>query len=366
MEKSRILIGLVTALPVEWAALQLMIEDAVPVDVDGDPSLYLHGTMPSRVPGRLHHVIAVRQVIDGNRSAAVVSTRLASSFPNLRHLVMCGIAGGVPSEGHDVRIGDVVSSTEGIIDYDHVRSDGGGDRLRRSLEGLSKVILDADKSLETKDKLGRANWSQILDRPGLPPSFRRSSQAPAVHRGAIGSADRLLRNAVLRDRLGSRYGILAVEMEGSGIAVGSDLNGLYWYVVRGIADLADGAKNDLFHPSASLAAAAYVRSLVGELPPPPGAAEAPGNGFGVIVSALTPLLSNEQNRWTILRRLPERIRTQVPSRDTARVQAVALADTCERFPGGGQSLLDAVALVAGDDPDFPKFAEAMRRHWRGA
>lgn len=362
------MIGLVTALPIEWAALQLMIENPAPVNVDGDSSLYLHGTMPSRVPGRSHHVIAVRQVIDGNRSAAAVCTRLAASFPYLRHLVMCGIAGGVPSAAHDIRLGDVASSTRGVIDYDHVRSEAGGDRLRRSLEGLSKLILDADGSLETAERLGRATWFQSLDRSDLPAGFRNpsaSNAAPTVHRGAIGSADRLVRNVALRDRLASEFDMIAVEMEGAGIAVGSDLNGLHWYVVRGISDLADGAKNDDFHPYASLVAAAYVRSLLGELAPPSGEAEAPGGGFGEIVSALTPLLSDEQNRRTVLRRLPERIGTQVPTRDTARVQAVALADTCERFPGGGESLLEAVSSVAGDDPGFPRFAEAMRLYWRG-
>ena len=230
---------------------------------------------------------------------------------------------------------------------------------------MSKLLLDADGNLETREKLGQATWPSLLDRPNLPPAFRGPPSAPAVHRGAIGSADRLLRNAVLRDHLASEYGILAVEMEGSGIAVASDLNGLYWYVVRGIADLADGAKNDLFHPYAALVAAAYVRALLGELNPPPGTANLPGDGFAVIISALTLLLDDEQDRRTVLRRLPERIRTQVPSRDTARVQAVALADTCERFDGGGQSLLDAVGAVAGGHPRFPDFAKAMRLHWRG-
>jgi nucleoside phosphorylase len=369
VEKSRILIGLVTALPVEWAALQLMIDNPVPVNVDGDPSGYWHGTIPSRVPERPHHIVAVSQVIDGNRSAAAVSTRLASSFPALRNVVMCGIAGGVPSGEHDIRLGDVVTSAKGIVDYDHVRSEAGGDRLRRSLDGLSKLMLDADRSLEGAERLGGTDWARALGRAERFRGFRSppsTSSAPTVHRGAIGSADRLLRNAALRDRLATEFGLIAVEMEGAGIAVGSDLSGLHWYVVRGIADLADGAKNDLYHPYASLAAAAYVRSLLAQVAPPPnfttGTAE---TGFASLIDALTPLLSDEQNRRTILRRLPARIGNQVPTRDTARVQAVALADTCERFPGGGQSLLEAVSSVAGDDPDFPAFADAMRRHWRG-
>lgn len=367
MDESRILIGVVTAIPVEWAALQLMLDDPEPIEVDGDSGRYLTGTMPSRVAGRPHRIVAVRQVIDGNRSAAAVSTRLATSFPGLRDLVMCGIAGGIPTAGHDVKLGDVVSATHGVIDYDHVRSEAAGDRIRRSLEGLSKRFLGADGNLDADERLGRSTWHQALARPGVPPQFRHPAAAtapPTVHRGAIGSADRLLNHLALRDRLAREHGMIAVEMEGSGIAVGSDLSGLHWYVVRGISDLADGSKNDVFQPYAALVAAAYVRALLGELDPPAGAS-VDGGGFNTIVTTLTALLTDEQNRRSVLDRLPDRIRTQVPSRDTARVQAVTLASTCERFPGGGRSLLEAVSAVAGTDPDFADFAEAMRRHWRG-
>ncbi|GAA2507774.1 hypothetical protein Ahu01nite_059400 [Winogradskya humida] len=357
MEKSRILIGLVTALSDEWDAVESTIDNPAQVTVDGDTTSYLYGTVPSRVQGQPHHVIAVQQVIDGNRSAAAVSARLAASFPGVRHLIMCGIAGGVPSAGHDIRIGDVVSSTRGIVDYDHVRSEAGGDRLRRPVEGLSKLLLSADQRLEAAERAGRATWFQALEAP-----FDRK---PAVHRGAIGSADRLLRNAALRDRLAREFGVIAVEMEAAGLAVGADLNGLHWYVVRGISDLADGTKSDDYHKYAASTAAAYVRSLLHEVAPPSGHAEVSEDGFGAIVSALTLLLSDEQNRRTILRRLPANIRTQVPNRDTARIQAVELVGTCERFPGGGESLLDAVGAVAADDPDFPMFTEALRLHWRG-
>lgn len=46
----------------------------------------------------------------GTTSAAVVATNLLSSFPNVRFGLLVGVGGGVPSEEHDVRLGDVVVS----------------------------------------------------------------------------------------------------------------------------------------------------------------------------------------------------------------------------------------------------------------
>jgi nucleoside phosphorylase len=59
----------------------------------------------------------------GTVSAAVVARDLLHSFPNIRIGLLVGIGGGVPSEQHDIRLGDVVVSTppdggSGVIQYD--------------------------------------------------------------------------------------------------------------------------------------------------------------------------------------------------------------------------------------------------------
>jgi nucleoside phosphorylase len=329
-------------------------------------------------------VVTLSQVVDGTRSAAAVCAALARSFPQLRHIVMCGIAGGVPSDAAPLRLGDVVSAAEGIVDYDHVRSESTGDRLRRPVDGLSKLILAADRELQTKGLTSPASWPDLLGGAReIPPAFRRPPAAtdplsgpgrghPEVYRGVIGSADRLVRDTGTRNRLARTFGMLAVEMEGSGIAVGADLNSLHWFVVRGISDYCDGGKNDLWQPYAALTAAAYTRALLSELAPPgdasgPATGEArvaTSNGFLAVVEALAALLANEHRRRTIHTLLPQRIATQVPARDVPRLQAIELVQTCERYPEGAGSLLQAARLTAGDgDPDFERFAAAVRRHW---
>jgi len=47
----------------------------------------------------------------GTASAASIARDMLHSFPNVRIGLMVGIGGGVPSKGHDVRLGDVVVSS---------------------------------------------------------------------------------------------------------------------------------------------------------------------------------------------------------------------------------------------------------------
>src|SRR5262249_4475507 len=187
------------------------------------------GWVPSRDPDRPHRVVVATQVQDGTRNAAAICTNMARSFPSLRCIVMSGIAAGVPAprapERH-VRLGDIVSATGGVVDYDHVRPVDGTDRGGRRREGLSKALLRADRGVETNELAGNRPWLELIDgtRRPVPPDFARPPGAtgwPRVHRGAIGSADRLLRDARKRDEIAARYGGRAVEMEGSGIAVGT-------------------------------------------------------------------------------------------------------------------------------------------------
>lgn len=52
----------------------------------------------------------------GNNSAATVAAQMRYSFRGIRFGLMVGIGGGVPSEQHDIRLGDVVVSNPGKHD----------------------------------------------------------------------------------------------------------------------------------------------------------------------------------------------------------------------------------------------------------
>jgi nucleoside phosphorylase len=426
---SEVRVGVVTALPWECAAARLFVDDLRGLSVLGDPNHYGSGWMPSKDPSRPHRVVVALQAQDGTRNAAALCSDMARSFPELQVFVMCGIAGGVPAaHGAEsrVRLGDILSATAGVVDYDHVRSVDGRNVLRRSVEGLSKALLRADRELEVRSLAGDEVWRGPLDDVAeRAPRFGPLSQGadplelesaagagvrvvaddtddadaadaqrarpggwPRVHRGAIGSADRLVRDVVLRDLLAERYGILGVEMEGSGVAVGADLHDRHWFMVRGVADYCDDrTKSDAWHPYASLAAAAYVRALFAECQPfgaevrryGDGASDASGvssassassassvGDLQAIVQALLdlPVFRDDYQRRAVLAQLPERIRTAVPDNVVARLHVVALVRTCEDFPDGRDALLDVLRLTLGaDSAPFVRVQGVILDNW---
>lgn len=209
---------------------------------------------------------------------------------------MVGIAGGMPNpcrpEEH-VRLGDiVVSQGRGIVQYDMVKLSTGQVELREITSPPSARMAQAVNLLEARRLAGAVPWEAHLDRgehlegvarpepstdvmydpeqPGVqiphPVSPTRREGMPRIHRGLIGSANVLLKDAQYRDELRDRLGVRAIEMEGSGVADGAWLDGVGYLVIRGICDYCDGNKNDLWQGYAALAAAAYARAVLEVLP----------------------------------------------------------------------------------------------------
>jgi nucleoside phosphorylase len=269
-------IAVLTALACEFAAVTAVLRQAQPI-VDGpagDPNLYFAGELPSRDPGAVHHVVATVLPHDGNRSAAAVVTDMLRSFPSIRCVTFSGIAGGVPAahgSGSVVELGDVLVAVDGVVDYDHTWTAAGTEQVRRHLHGISADMLRAVQELQATHPSICVPLQQELDRVTDPrfarPGEREAGQEPGVHLGAIGSADRLLRDAERRDQLARKYGIKGIEMEASGLAVGASLRGVPWFVVRGVADYCDGLKDDTWHCYASLTSAAFVALLLKHCPP---------------------------------------------------------------------------------------------------
>src|SRR2546423_1944893 len=89
--------GIVTALPVEFAAVRAVLDDPRgPQTVTGDRALYVLGTLPSRDDERPHPVVLTLLGDTGNSAAAESCANLIRSFPTVDIVVMCGIACGVP------------------------------------------------------------------------------------------------------------------------------------------------------------------------------------------------------------------------------------------------------------------------------
>src|SRR5215208_238792 len=161
-------IGIITALPKEFAAMRLMLDEQSWNPIAGDPNDYVVGTIPS-LDGDGVHLVAVTLLKEmGNNSAATAATHMLRSFPSVQDLLMVGIAGGIPApespENH-IRLGDVVvSNDQGIVQYDNLKI--GADRitLRSSASKPSARMIGITNILESERLSGKYPWNELISR----------------------------------------------------------------------------------------------------------------------------------------------------------------------------------------------------------
>jgi nucleoside phosphorylase len=408
MTQGEYTIAIITALAIECAAMRAVVNDLHRVRAAGDPNQYFAATLPSADPDQPHQLLITVLPQDGTRTASAVSADLIRSFPSVRCLIMCGIAGGVPSvtaPDRHVRLGDIVVATKGIVDYGHVRTVDGTDQVRRHAQGLSSDLVRAALELQIRAYGGEYPWETWLDtntgkfrpyarpadesdvvyRDGEPvahPARKRSGHRrgkPRVHYSTIASGDRLLRDEDLRDRIAEEHRVSAIEMEASGVAVGVDLHSRHWFMVRGIADYCDNVgKNDLWHPCASLAAAAYVRAMLAEcyplapfVPngpvPQPAAVPLDRPSFHDLLDLARTLLdipavADEAQRNTIVDLLPDGIQRALHREQTPEMDVLEILTTCFDHYGGLRALLAALVETAGDTQPVRRAEQAFNHY----
>lgn len=264
------------------------------------------------------HNVVVAVLPDGEygiSSATGVAKDMLRSFPNVRIGLMVGIGGGAPSQEHDIRLGDVVVSTPregngGVIQYDFGKMIEGQrflttsflnqppTLLRTAISGLKtnyeanghrleediEAILQKRPRLQQKyrrpdpssDRLYRTGVTHPAnsgtsceascgsDPQNLIPRHQRTraEDNPAIHYGLIASANTLMKDAVIRDKLATEKGVLCFEMEAAGL-----MNQFPCLVIRGICDYSDTHKNEKWQGYAAMAAAAYAKNLLYRIPP---------------------------------------------------------------------------------------------------
>lgn len=302
--ESEPVIGIITALPKEYAAVHAMLDNPVDVSRGGrSRRKYLEGGIPGS-DGGTHHVALALLPQMGNNSAAHRATLLLEHFPKVRSLLMVGIAGGAPDPARPddhVRLGDiVVSGANGIIQYDYVAETPHETMHRHPPRPPSAALLEAVSILEAHELAGRRPWLAHIERASrirgserpdavtdvllaVPPNTgivahphdpARRPGEPRVFVGAIGSANILVKDPLRRDRMRDKFKIRAFEMEGSGIADATWGLDAGYLAIRGVCDYCDSAKNDTWQNHAAVTAATYMRALLESLPalqqPEPG------------------------------------------------------------------------------------------------
>ncbi|RCI11659.1 hypothetical protein L249_7210 [Ophiocordyceps polyrhachis-furcata BCC 54312] len=292
-------IGWISALELEYTAAHQFLDESHqgPKKVhQNDDNHYTLGRIGS------HNVVmAVLPTGDnGVAAAAMVAKDMRHTFPNVRVGLMVGIGGGVPSERHDIRLGDVVVSSPshhqtsgnhgGVVQYDYGKTfQEGRFQSAHYQDQPPRAIRSAVAGLRTKHISSGNNIDASISRimqqnPRLRKLFGQPNpdtdvlyandvvlertlrteedDNPSVHYGLIASADAFMEDAKIRDLLAEELDVLCFEMEAAGL-----MNNFPCLVVRGICDYSDARWNKHWRGYAAMAAAAYARDLIKEVMP---------------------------------------------------------------------------------------------------
>ncbi|RFN43187.1 hypothetical protein FIE12Z_12589 [Fusarium flagelliforme] len=281
-------VGIICALPDELAAVRAIFDKSLQtyLQLTDDNNCYFTGKIAH------HNVVAtcLPKQGTGTNNAASTATNMSRSFsPSLCLLV--GIGGGVPSEEHDIRLGDVVVGTS-IIQYDFGSETEENFQIKDHPLQIPPVSLsNIVNSLCSEQGLIRSSidnyLAEIIATDGMAQYYRpghdrdvlylscsdcRSVRQPCdhvrgrerrkdpvveVHYGKIASGNRVIKSAAFRDEIAAKHNVMCFEMEAAGIA-----NTMSYLVVRGISDYCDGNKNDEWYKYASATAAAYAKLLL--------------------------------------------------------------------------------------------------------
>ena len=312
-------VGWICAVETEFVAAQELLDEEHPGLVSQDPNdnnIYALGQI-----GQHRIVVACLPHWNyGLVSAANVARDMLRTFTNVRFGLMVGIGGGVPTK-QDIRLGDVVVSS---LDYENgavFQYDFGQTVQNRAFQATGHLdappllLQAAMQNLKVEhrrrgNQIDKAVDAALKRNPRLQEEYQRpdptadrlykstfihagpSHQAcasicgddeskliirdarqeyddnPKVHYGLIASANQLMKDATIRDRLAEEKGVLCFEMEAAGL-----MNQFKCLVIRGICDYSDSHKNEAWQGYAAMVAAAYTKQLLNRIPPTKVAAE---------------------------------------------------------------------------------------------
>lgn len=156
-----------------------------------------------------------------------------------RVIIMCGIAFGLKPKKQ--KIGDILISK--TIEY-----------YEAGKINLENNVISRGNRIDCPDKIFDRFRSGILTWSGAP-----------VHTGLILSGEKLVNNPIFRDMLLQiEPEAIGGEMEGAGLYVATRNTNIDWILIKGIADWADGNKNDKYQELAVQNSARFIYHVIYE------------------------------------------------------------------------------------------------------
>ncbi|KZM25280.1 uncharacterized protein EKO05_0001793 [Ascochyta rabiei] len=317
-KNQRFTIAWISPLPLEREAARLVLDEEYPQEEIHHRGVYYLG-------GRIgqHEVVIGLQHKIGLNGAANIAARMSAGFPNIKHFVLVGIAGGVPRYGvagnaSEMVLGDVVVSSPrgnsgGVAQYDkgawkgeregrlifrgytngipgdllaavnNYRAEGWSQTNIPEILGQMRGKLDEKRQHQyddpgpIRDVLYKDNYEhqgteyddckQCCDadhsdsRSDRGQSAVRMVDEPFVHYGNIASSSQLQISAKERNRIQLEHEVICFEMEAAGVMEEHPC-----LVVRGICDYADSHKNKGWQNYAAATAAACAKGLLLKIP----------------------------------------------------------------------------------------------------
>jgi len=210
-----------------------------------------------KVPGAAVDVVATRASGPGQRATMTALSHLRRYY-DPAVLVLVGLGGAIH---HSIAINDVVVATR-VVYYDLRKVTSEGVQRRSEDRESPAGMVHAVNSFFT------AHGEPAELRVAKP--ARRTTPFRVFH-GPIGSGDAVIadrESEILKYLHTCNDKILAVDMEAGGLSQfcheTSSASGAVpgWFVIRGISDHADRAKNDDRHDSAAMNAARTLRNMI--------------------------------------------------------------------------------------------------------